>query len=275
MTSDGPASTEPTGAHSPLERQHITVVTVAAYWAAVVPVATSACQRRAPSMCTATPDCDAKAETCRSSARGQGAPLAGMWVFSTHNRVTRGVVVADRIEGPSQIGGVDGAVVIGYQVELHAGVAAGGAPFVGHDVLAGTGHHQIAGSGEQAEGKLVGHRPRRNEDRRVLAHASRERILQGVDRRIFAVDVVADRSVGHRLSHRRRRLRHGVGSQIDHAGQSYAPGAVELAGWPPTPFWIHSLTWRWSPPTAPRRSCRNGLGRSGPTSRPSPPRPTW
>ena len=38
------------------------------------------------------------------------------------------MVVADRIESPSQIGGVDRAVVIGYQVELHAGIAAGRAP---------------------------------------------------------------------------------------------------------------------------------------------------
>ena len=52
MTSAGPARTEPTGAHRPLDRHDITVVTGAAKRAASTPVATSALKSRAPSMCT-------------------------------------------------------------------------------------------------------------------------------------------------------------------------------------------------------------------------------
>ena len=47
----GPASSEPTGAQSPLERHAITVVAGAAYSAALVPVATTALKSRAPSRC--------------------------------------------------------------------------------------------------------------------------------------------------------------------------------------------------------------------------------
>ena len=49
ITSSGPASSEPTGAQSPLDRQHITVVAGAAHSAAATPVAASALKSRAPS----------------------------------------------------------------------------------------------------------------------------------------------------------------------------------------------------------------------------------
>ena len=60
--------------------QHITVVADLAYAAAGVRVATSALNNRAPSRCTGKPH----AATASSRSSGHGAPLAGMWVFSTH-----------------------------------------------------------------------------------------------------------------------------------------------------------------------------------------------
>ncbi len=55
ITSAGPATREPTGAASPFDRQHMTVVAGAASVAAGTPVAISALKRRAPSRCTRTP----------------------------------------------------------------------------------------------------------------------------------------------------------------------------------------------------------------------------
>jgi hypothetical protein len=40
-------------------------------------------------------------------------------------------------------------------------------------------------------------------------------VLELFDRRVFAVDIVADVGVGHRLTHRLRRAGHGVGAQVD------------------------------------------------------------
>ena len=55
-------------------------VAPSAYAAAGVPVATSALKRRAPSRCSGRPH----AATSWRRSSGQGAPLAGMCVFSTH-----------------------------------------------------------------------------------------------------------------------------------------------------------------------------------------------
>ncbi len=80
MRSAGPATTDPTGAQSPLVSAVQTVVHVAACSAAGRPVATSALNRRAPSRCTGTPT----AATASSRSTSQGTPPANMWVSSTH-----------------------------------------------------------------------------------------------------------------------------------------------------------------------------------------------
>ena len=88
ITSSGPAKSEPTGAHRPLDRQHITVVAGAAHAAAPTPVAASALKRRAPSRWIgASP---AAAATARSRSIDQTAPEAAMWVFSRHTSETAG-----------------------------------------------------------------------------------------------------------------------------------------------------------------------------------------
>ena len=84
MASAGPARTEPTGAHRPLERHDITVVTGAAKRAASTPVATSALKSRAPSMWRGMPPAAAAATTASSASRLHGVPPEGMWVCSTH-----------------------------------------------------------------------------------------------------------------------------------------------------------------------------------------------
>ena len=49
-----------------------------------------------------------------------------------------------------------------------------------------------------------------------LPTRSAKRLLEGVDRRVLAVDVVADLGVGHGPAHLRRRPGDGVGAEVDH-----------------------------------------------------------
>ena len=92
-TSVDPASSEPTGAHRPLERQHITVVAGAAQAETGIPVATSALKRRAPSRWTGRSP--AAAITAPNRSIDQGAPEAAMWVFSRQTSETAGWWYAD------------------------------------------------------------------------------------------------------------------------------------------------------------------------------------
>ena len=55
-----------------------------------------------------------------------------------------------------------------------------------------------------------------------LPTRSAKRVLEGVDRRVLAVDVVADLGVGHGLAHLGGRPGDGVGSEVDHAGKGIA-----------------------------------------------------
>src|ERR1700688_2896572 len=83
MRSNGPARSDPTGAQSPFDRQHMTVVTGSQNSAALTPDATSAFQRRAPSRCVRRP----LAASAVIVVTGVTAPDAGMYVFSRHNRL--------------------------------------------------------------------------------------------------------------------------------------------------------------------------------------------
>jgi hypothetical protein len=84
----GPASSEPAGAQSPFERHVITVVAGAAYCAAVVPVATTALNSRAPSRCKGRSPI-ARASVSMS-ATSKGVPPEGMCVFSSDTIATCG-----------------------------------------------------------------------------------------------------------------------------------------------------------------------------------------
>ena len=63
----------------------------------------------------------------------------------------------------------------------------------------------------------VAHRPGNDEQAGVLAEQRRRTLLQGVDRRVFAEDVVADVRRCHRSPHLLRGLGHRVGAQVDHS----------------------------------------------------------
>ena len=73
---------------------------------------------------------------------------------------------------------------------------------VQHDVRLGRHEHVVARPRQRAQGDLVGHRARGQEERGLRAEQRRDLVLQPVDRRILAVLVVADLRLGHGAAHR-------------------------------------------------------------------------
>ena len=211
ISSSVPASNEPTGAASPFDRQHMTVVAGEAYSAAATPVATSALNKRAPSRCTGTPSVPS---SC-SAAKGHGTPPAGMCVFSTNTADTGGLMMIGLGNGQAYVVHVDQAVGVGHQVELRRTVQTGGAGLVDHHVLALAGDHSRAGAAEQSQRDLVRHRARRHEDRRLLTDSRREGLLEVANGRVLAVAVVAHDRVAHGPPHHRGWFGDGVGAQVD------------------------------------------------------------
>ena len=70
------------------------------------------------------------------------------------------------------------------------------------DVRLGLHRHPVAWSGLAANRDLIGHRPRRNVHRVLLAEQLGDPPLEGIDRRIVAEDVVSDLGARHGGSHR-------------------------------------------------------------------------
>ena len=79
---------------------------------------------------------------------------------------------------------------------------------------------------QDPQSDLVGHRAARREERRRESEELRDSRLEVADGRVFFEDVVADRSLGHRAAHRRRRPRDGVAAQVDHAETARARAAA-------------------------------------------------
>ena len=62
----------------------------------------------------------------------------------------------------------------------------------------------------QLDRGLITHRTGGHKDRCFLLKNLRRAFLQMIDRRIFAIDVVADFGAGHRAAHRGRGFRYSV-----------------------------------------------------------------
>ena len=167
ITSASPASSEPTGAHRPFDRQHMTVVAAAAHSAAGTPVAASALNRRAPSMWTRhrAGRIDHRAQARR---RPRSTRRRHVRVLDADERHV-GLVVRRRVTRPSDVVGAQHAVVVVELDELDPGVHRGGAVLVGDHVLAPARHHGGPGPGQDPDGDLVGHDPRGHEQRGRLA----------------------------------------------------------------------------------------------------------
>ena len=99
--------------------------------------------------------------------------------------------------------------------ELHTGVRRAAAGLVPDGVALAADDHVVARTGERAQRHLVGHRARRQPERRLLAEQLGDALLQRVDRRVFAELIVADVGRGHRGAHAGRGIRDGIGAEID------------------------------------------------------------
>ena len=141
----------------------------------------------------------------RRPARGHVRVLEG------HHRHVRLVVVL-RVDDVEHVAQCQRAVRVVHGGELDGGVARGGAHLEADDVLAPSGDHEVAGTGEYPHGDLVAHDARGHEERGLLAHEGGESFLQRLDRRVLVVPVVADDRRRHRVAHRLGRLRDGVAS---------------------------------------------------------------
>ena len=101
---------------------------------------------------------------------------------------------------------------LGLDAAEHRGSAAlvpkGVAPLA-DDVLVPT--LAVAENAEQ-----ISLRAARHEQGRLLAEHLRAQVLEAVDRRVLAIDVVTNLGCGHGGSHRRRGNGHGVAAQVDH-----------------------------------------------------------
>ncbi len=90
MKSALPQRTDPTGAHSPLERQNITESTSRTRSRTSQFRAAAALKTRAPSKCTRRPWEWARWATAAVYSAVSGAPSQRLWVFSRQTRRLRG-----------------------------------------------------------------------------------------------------------------------------------------------------------------------------------------
>ena len=234
MTSRDPTTTEPTGQASPFDRQNVTVSAGSARSVGRTPSATTAFQNRAPSMWSGTPCARAIAATLPGVlGRQRLAHRVGVGVLEGDQAGDRLVQVGRVAEGGLDLGRVDRAVrpvlerpdaradddrVTGRLVEDHVVLAARDGLLAAREV----GHL----------GDEVAHRPGRDEEAGFLAEQLGGALLEGVDRRVVAEDVVAELGLGHRPAHRRGGVGDGVAAQVDPWHGRASIGLVRRRGRP-------------------------------------------
>jgi hypothetical protein len=97
----------------------------------------------------------------------------------------------------------------------------GGAALLGEeDVRILFGEQLVARLGQDPARDLVGHARRREVDRLVLAEQLGRAPLELEHGRVLALLLVAYLGIRHRLTHGTRRLRGGIGAEIDHPRES-------------------------------------------------------
>ena len=111
--------------------------------------------------------------------------------------------------------------VLADDLRLHAGERGERAGLVAPAVRAVADDHLVAGLGMGAQRDLVRHRAARHEQRGLEAEQLGDALLEPTDRRILAVDVVADLGIGHRVPHRGSTDGDGIASKVD--GRWHAP----------------------------------------------------
>src|SRR5262249_52493556 len=110
---------------------------------------------------------------------------------------------------------VENAAVAGKSTTGHAAVNRRPARLGIVDVATRAAEQLVARLGMDANGDGVRHGSRRHEQGGLLAQQSGHALLQPVDRRVLAEDVVADLGGGHRCSHAGRWPGHGIAAQVE------------------------------------------------------------
>ena len=164
ITSSAPASSEPTGAHSPLDRQHMTVVAGGGpRRPPATPVATSALNSRAPSMWTGTRPggVDHRGQPVHRPGRPRRRHVRVLDADERH----RGLMVRGGLSGPRTSSARACRPRRRRATNCTPALQCRRAVLVGHDVLAPPRHHRRARPREHPQGDLVGHDARRHEER--------------------------------------------------------------------------------------------------------------
>ena len=137
--------------------------------------------------------------------------------------VLEGDQAADRLvrvgrvaEGGLDLGEVHGAVrVVREGADARADDDRVTGRLVDDQVVLAPGDRLLA-TGEVGHlGDEVAHRAARHEQPGLLAEQLGRALLEGVDRRVVAEDVVADLGIGHRPAHRGRGEGDGVAAEVD------------------------------------------------------------
>jgi len=110
--------------------------------------------------------------------------------------------------------GIEGAGTV-HLPKLNPGDGPGGPAFVEANVGVPATEDLVAALAMKSQGELVGHRSRRHVEGGLFAEFGGHRFFEGSDARVFSVDVVAHRRIGHRSAHRRGWKGHRIGAQID------------------------------------------------------------
>ncbi len=152
----------------------------------------------------------------------------------------------------------DQSVLAHERLDHQARMERRAAELVHEHVAEALGDQHVPRAREEPQRDLVGHRGRRQEQRRLVPEKGSSALLEGSDGRILAHLLVADRRGCHRGEHRRRRPGHGVRAEIDHRARSGSTSSVasRLAAW------ISPFSTARSPAPGSRRSvaARSGSG---------------
>ena len=160
---------------------------------------------RAPSRWTATPAPRDQVQQLLQLVERLDQPAAAVVRVLDGDRGGGGEVpVGLRPHLGDQLVGVEPAAGGDHGARRDAEDRGRGAHLVGDDVRVGVAEHFLAGLADQPHADLVAHRPRRHEQRGLVAEQVGDPLLERVDRRVLAVDVVPDLGLGHRPAHRRR-----------------------------------------------------------------------
>jgi len=147
--------------------------------------------------------------------RPDAPPAAVVRVLDRDRLLARIVVGLARAKrGLHRLGGEDPAGTVHDQA-LHAPERRDGAALVIDDVAVTVADDLVAHPRERAERDLVRHRPGGHPHGRFLAQQRRDAVLQRIDGRVLAVDVVAHFRGRHGLAHSGGRAGDGVAAQID------------------------------------------------------------